>query len=144
MAKNDLKIKELMAKVAVQKEQLGLKPKCVLKTNGIFKYHAKDDDSYFNLNTVKNSQVLVKALAFLLKEVASVTEASKLLELDVPEFSHNGYSFQDYVDDFKSRLAVLKYEERKAHLELTEAKLSQLVSEETRTEMELDKIEKLL
>jgi hypothetical protein len=141
MAKNDDKIKELMAKVALQKEQLGAKPRVSWKTNGIFKFSPTE---HLNLNVVRGSDTLVNALAFLLEKNKSVVEAAKMLGVSAPTFKYNDYTLEDYVEDFKTRLAVIKYEDRKAQLEATEAKLSQLVSEEARTEMEIDKIEKLI
>jgi hypothetical protein len=42
------------------------------------------------------------------------------------------------------RLSILKWEAKKQELDATQSKLSQLVSEEARTEMELEKIAKSL
>lgn len=142
MAKNDDMIKQLMAKVAVQKEALGAKPKVSWKTNGVFKF---DDKEYFNINTVQSSEPLVRALAYLLQKSSMYSEASKQLDVPVPEdMGFGGYSVYEWSQDFKLRLSVLKWEEKKRQLEDTEKKLAALVSEEARTEMELEKIAKSL
>jgi hypothetical protein len=141
MAKNDDMIKQLMAKVAVQKEALGAKPKVSWKTNGVFQF---DKDSHLNLNTVSNEDKLVTALAHLLAQNSDTTEAAKILGVKPPKFLWCGYSVEDWVEDFKMRLSVLSWEARKTQLDATQAKLSQLVSEEARTEMELENIAKSL
>jgi len=141
MAKNDDAIKSLMAKVATQKQTLGSKPKVSWKTNGIFKFNS---DVHLNLNTVRDPIMLVDALALLLGMSKNRLEAGKALGVDVPDFSFNGYDISEWVDDFKTRIAVITWEAKKSALDLTEAKLAALVSEEARTEMELEKIAKSL
>jgi hypothetical protein len=141
MAKNDDMIKQLMAKVASQKESLGAKPKVSWKTNGVFKFNDKD---YFNLNTVSNVEQLVGALAHMLGNQRLLNDAGNRLGVVVADASYGGYTVHEWEEDFKLRIAVLKWDEKKKQLEETEKKLSMLVSEEARTEMELEKIAKSL
>ena len=141
MAKNDDAIKALMAKVAAQKESLGSKPKVSWKTNGIFKYN---NDIHLNLNTVREPIMLVDALALLLGMSKNRVEAGKMLGVVVPDFSFNGYDISEWVEDFNTRIATITWETKKAALDATQTKLSALVSEEARTEMELEKIAKSL
>jgi hypothetical protein len=141
MAKNDEVIKQLMAKIVSQKENLGVKPKVAWKTNAVFTY---SDKAYFNLNTVSRPYVLVEALACLLDKHSNHEKAAKMLGVDAPDFMWAGYSVKDYVDDFKARIAVLAWEEKKNMLDATQAKLTSMFSEEATTEIELDNIAKLL
>lgn len=141
MAKHDDKIKELMAKVEVQQSGLGTKPKASWLTNGIFKYK---DGSYFNLNTVKSHQQLVEALAAVLERQTVLQEAASRLGVQAEPVLWDGYSTEDWTADFKKRIEVILWEERKTQLEATKKKLGTLVSEEARTGMELENIEKLL
>jgi len=60
MTKHDAKIKQLLSKVDSEKKKLGIKPKISWNTNCLFRY---DDHRHFNLNTVKDTNVLVEALA---------------------------------------------------------------------------------
>jgi uncharacterized protein YlaN (UPF0358 family) len=60
------------------------------------------------------------------------------------EFQYNGFSAVDYIEDFKTRISLIKWNQKKELLTNTEKKLQSLVSEEARTEMELDSISKLL
>ncbi len=141
MAKNDDMIKQLMAKVATQKEALGTKPKPSWKTNALFKFNG---DTHFNLNTVSDSGKLVVALAHLLAQSDDTAKAAQMLGVAAPKFEWFGYSVEDWVDDFKMRISIIEWEAKKAKLDATQTKLSQLVSEEARTEMELESISKLL
>lgn len=141
MAKNDETIKLLMAKVAEQKEALGNKPRVSWRTNGLFKFN---DQASFNLNAVREEALLVEALAFILGKSQHRIEASKMLGVAAPKFEFNGYSMTDWFEDFKTRLSVLAWEAKKKQLDATEEKLSTLISEEARTETELDNITKSL
>lgn len=141
MDKNDDMIKQLMAKVASQKESLGTKPKVSWKTNGVFKFNDKD---YFNLNTVNNPEQLVNALAHMLGSQRALNEAGTRLGVVVADASFGGYTVYEWEEDFKLRISILNWEEKKRKLEETEKKLAALVSEEARTEMELEKIAKSL
>lgn len=141
MEKNDDRIKQLMAEVESRKAKLGTKPKATWLTNGVFKFSPSE---YFNLNTIQNSDKLVEALSFLINKTRDQDEAAQLLGVTEPSFEWNGYSIQDWLADFKTRLSIVTWESNKAKLDATQAKLSQLVSEEARTEMELDSISKSL
>ena len=142
MAKNDEMIKTLLAKVETQKKDLGDKPRASWRTNGIFKFDPLG--THFNLNTVADYSHLVEALAFLIQRKSALEAAGKELGVDAQEFKWNGYTYQDYVEDFKTRLTIVNWEHKKRLLDETKAKLSTLVSEEARTEMELESISKLL
>ena len=60
------------------------------------------------------------------------------------EFKWNGYSMDEWEEDFKTRIKAITWSEKKKVLDSTKTKLNQLVSEEARTEMELDSIKALL
>jgi hypothetical protein len=141
MEKNDDRIKQLMAEVESRKAKLGAKPKATWLTNGVFKFNSNE---YFNLNTIQNSDKLVEALSFLIGKTRDQKEAAQFLGVPDPNFEWGGYSIQDWLADFKTRLSIVTWEANKAKLDVTQSKLSQLVSEEARTEMELDSISKSL
>jgi 5-formaminoimidazole-4-carboxamide-1-beta-D-ribofuranosyl 5'-monophosphate synthetase len=80
----------------------------------------------------------------MLGQRQTLSEAATRLGVVVPEASFGGYTVYEWEEDFKLRISILKWEEKKRKLEETEKKLSALVSEEARTEMELEKIAKSL
>ena len=138
---NDDRIKVLLDAVELQQSQLGRKPRASYETNAIFRY---DDKRHLNINTVKNPNVLVEALAFLLEKQARSQEAAGLLDVSLSTFQWNGYSTEDYANDFKRRIEIINFAVRKTKLDATKKKLKTLVSEEARTGMELDEIADLL
>jgi hypothetical protein len=141
MSAHDDKIKVLLEKVEEQKAGLGTKPKASWETNGIFKY---TDGSYFNINTVKDPQRLVNALALLLEKESLQGQAAERLGVEAQSLDWNGFPVSDWEADFKKRIDIVKWQERKKQLEATKKKLKSLVSDEGKTEMALADIEKML
>jgi hypothetical protein len=50
----------------------------------------------------------------------------------------------EWEEDFKTRVRIIEYDKRKKTLDATKQKLNSLVSEEAKTEMELEEIAKAL
>lgn len=143
VAKNDGKIKQLMQKVEEQRAALGTKPRAKWNTNAVFKYPNGD---YVNLNTVNAGDFgkLVDAMAYLLTTEGLRAEASERLGVEAEPFTHGGYTIEEWEEDFKLRIGIVGYDGRKKKLAALEKKLKGLISEGTRTEMELEEIEGLL
>jgi hypothetical protein len=139
MNNNDSKIKELMEKVELQKAGLGPKPKAVYTTNCIVEINGR---TCKNLNIMTKSE-LVDCLSYILESNHWANEARKRLGLsEVDAVLESGYSAKDYEADFKIRLSILNYNERKQKLDQTEAKLKALMSEDARTANALEDLEK--
>jgi len=138
---NDDKIKVLLEAVETQQASLGKKPRAAWRTNAVFK---REGRSHLNINTVKDPLVLVGALAFLLESTACQQEAAERLGVQTKAFEWDGYTLEDWEEDFKLRIGIVQWQGRKAKLDITKKKLKSLITEETRTAMELDDIEKLL
>ena len=141
MSKFDKKIKALSEKVESERAVLGKKPRASWNTNAVFNY---DSSKFFNLNTIRDTSKLVDALSFLLERSTHVADAAERLGIETPEFVWYGYSLSDWEHDFKLRVEILNWDKRKKQLDNTEKKLSTLLSEEAKTEMELAELEKLL
>ena len=139
MSKNDNAIKDLLQKVEEQKKSLGTKERVSWITNGVFK---KGGD-FFNINTVNDPLVLVEALGFLIVQLEGFDKARFALGVS-GDFKWDGYTYNDWQEDFKTRIKIIEYDKKKKVLDATKAKLNSLVSEEARTEMELDDIKKIL
>ena len=125
MSNNDAKIKTLLATIEAKRSNLGTKPKAVWRTNGILKFN---DGTLANINALTHTDKCVEAVAFLLKEQSFRKEAAKLLEVE-----YTDQSIDDYVQDFKLRVAILKWETEKRKLEALESKLKDLRSEDAKT-----------
>lgn len=137
---NDAVIKDLLQKVEDQKASLGTKEKVAWNTNGVFKYRGGD---FFNLNTVTDPTVLANALAVLISQESSFKDACKRLGIKA-DYKWDGYAVSDWEEDFLTRMRVIEWDKKKKTLDTTKAKLNTLVSEEAKTEMELEDIKKLL
>ncbi len=56
----------------------------------------------------------------------------------------SGYDVQDWIDDIKSKLDILTINEERSKLEEMEIKLMELLSNEKKVELEINKIESML
>lgn len=56
----------------------------------------------------------------------------------------SGYSIEDWIADIKSRLEVMAYKEEENRLKAMESKLDRLLSNEKKTELEIDEIASFL
>ena len=124
MAKNDKKVKELLVQIEEKKNSLGARPRASWKTNGLLKY----GDEAVNINTVMTTEKCVEAVTHLLKEQYFKKNASDYL----------GVAFvagdaDDYLQDFKLRAEMLKWDKENAKLKVLEAKLKELRSEDAKT-----------
>lgn len=138
-SKNDLKIKELTARVEEQQAKLGKKPKAVFITNAVFTEGAELGNP-LNLNVLKKEQ-LIKLITKLFSLKIAHEEAVKFLGVEIPLLVSN-YSISDWLEDIKTRLKILDFEENQKKLDLTKENLQKLLSEDARTELELENIEK--
>jgi len=138
---NDEKIKLLLTTVEAVRATLGTKPKGKWTTNALFKY---PNGNSFNLNTIKDPQQLVHALSFLLENENLRATAAERLDVETEPFVWDGYKISEWEEDFKLRIAIVNWDVRKKQLTAAEKKLNSLISEGTRTEMELDDIAALL
>ena len=138
---NDDKIKALLTAVETKRANLGTRPKGERQTNGLFKYRS---DKTFNIHTIKNTDAFLDALAFLYEGKLLREKAAEQLGIEVPDFKWNGYTIEQWTADFKLRIAVLQYEKKKKQLAAAEKVLNDRMSEGSRTELELEDLEKLL
>jgi len=139
---NDDKIKTLLTAVDAKRANLGTRPKGERATNGLFKW--REGQGQFNVHTVKDVTILVDAMAFLLEGKGLREQASEELGVDPAPFKWNGFTVEQWGVDFKLRIAVLTYEKNKRALAVAEKKLKTLMSEGTKTELELEGFAELL
>jgi len=141
MSKNDDKIKELLKVVEDKRAKLGERSRAALKTNGIFKH---DLVSHTNINTIRSIPACIAVVSLILQEKHFTEEAAKLLEVEADEVTWNGFSFEDWIHDFKLRASLLTWESEKKKLEVLEKKLSDLRSEDAKTEAAIEDLVKEL
>lgn len=141
MSNNDNRIKELIEIIEQKRVSLGTKPKTSWNTNGIFKFN---ESKHINLNTVYDPNIIVSALSHIIMHNSSSIEASKILGVDNVVIEYDGYCLDDWISDFKLRINQINWAFEKKELDKKEEQLKSLISEDARTEMALDIIEKEL
>ena len=141
MNKNDEVIKELLKQVEKQKKELGVRERASLVTNGLF-VNGNNSNDILNINTVNDVNILIRATRLLIKDDLAHKKACELLEIDLVENDRKpcGYTFDEWITDFKTRIRIIEWNKRKRKLSATTKKLNTLMSTDARTESELDTI----
>ena len=95
------------------------------------------DGTRHNIHTLT-----AEALTFLLVKLNSYVLSMKSLKINT--LSISGYSINDWTADIKLKLDIISQKEEENKLKVLESKLAALLSNDKKTELELDNIEKLL
>lgn len=134
MSKNDDRILELKKQIDIKKKMLIEKKvrftpetNCVLELDGV----------KYNLNVCADD-----ALAMLMIKLNAYVMSAKDLNIPVPKIS--GYSINMWINDIKSKLAVSTLKREENELKKMESKLDKLLSDDKKTELEIDEIAALL
>ncbi len=136
----DKKIEELFAVVKAQKievEKAEKESKRSWNTNCSFKLYGTTP---VNLQTASEDNVF-KSLTELLTFKNTAEEALEILGLK-KEIKHDGYSFNEWVEDFQKRIATIQLKAKKEKLKTLEDRLTSIVSPEQKRQMELEAIMK--
>lgn len=132
--KNDERILEMRKQIAEKKEKVGKLKRFVPITNCILTLK----ENVSNIN-VLSKESLIEHLVILNLYKKSAEELGLL-----NDFSYNGYHINDWIEDIKNKLDVLSKKEEESKLKAMESKLEKLLSEEKKTELEIDEIADLL
>ena len=144
MTKNDERVAKLIKEVNKRKESISKTERAKWLTNGSFRYSEHYADGSFNLQVVQDENVLVKALAFLLTWMGNYEEAASRLNVDCEEVKWMGFTVEEWQTDFETRLAKIRLTAEKKKLAALEAQLNSLMSDELKTDLQLQEIEALL
>ena len=136
-------IEELFGVVQVKREEIKKIEKPEWKTNCSFVSPLNPTSNPRNIRTIVDiSEIRAKVAELLLLNDYS-EKASGLLDIE-NESTWLGFSIEDWVSDFKTRVSVLMLTKKKKDLDSLEKRLDKLVSKEKREEMELLAIKKEL
>ncbi|MBR5604202.1 MAG: hypothetical protein IKW51_08335 [Bacteroidales bacterium] len=86
----------------------------------------------------------IESSELLLIKVNMMAMSAKDLGLDISKVIISGYSLADWIDDIKNYMKVQSYKDEKRKLEKLEKQLDALLSDDKRTELEIDSIAALL
>jgi len=142
MAKTDKKTLELIETVKRERAEIAKLDRPSYKTNLSFTYIEGNRGSATNLNVETDVKKLILMAAFLTEKENSYKGAAKLLGVEkVPDFTWDGYTVAEWMQDIKTRIAKVQISAKKAKLETLEARLKKIISPELQAELELADIE---
>lgn len=129
---NDDKILLLQKQIEEKKAKIEGSKRFVPVTNCVLKFR----EQAYNLNVLQR-----EGLTLLLVELHVLNDKALEMELDLVL---SGYNIQDWIQDVASKLSVLDVREEMSKLKQMEQKLSELLSNEKRVELEIEAIAELL
>lgn len=132
MSKNDEKIVALQTKITEKKSKFSKVKKFMPDTNCSLELFGQR----YNLNTLQKADLeylLVVVNMFKLSAASLATEIYL-----------SGYHVNLWISDIKQKLDILKNKLEEANLKTLQEKLDKLLSNEKRTELEIENIAKLL
>lgn len=133
MGKNDDKIIMLRKQIEDKKSTLKRVGKFIPITNCTLPI----DEVRYNLNVLTDYD-----LTMLLLKLNIYKISAENLKLD--NVLIGGYQISEWMSDIKAKLEILNYNKEERMLKQLETKLTTMLSEEKKTELELDEIEKML
>lgn len=134
MSKNDDRIIELKNQIEIKKKELANKRvKFTPETNCVLELEGTN----YNLN-VCTEEILTLLMIKLNTYIISAND----LGVSVPTMS--GYPIDLWISDIKNKLAVTTIKREETNLKKMEAKLDKLLSDDKKTELELDEIASFL
>ena len=139
---NDQKVLALFAKLNEKKKEIAKAEKPKWETNcsiGI----SNNLSEKRNIQVISDLQDIVELHSFLLMRENYWQESCRKLQINSP-FKWQGYTVQEWTNDFVTRIAQIQISQKKKDLEKMEKTLNGLVSLEQRREMELAELEKAL
>lgn len=132
MSKNDERVLQLKKIIDEKKSELKEVKRFTPLTNCVLSL----ENQKYNLNVLQLDDLkwlLVKLNMYLM----SAKDLNVKLEI-------SGYNIEDWLEDTKSKIEILEHKKKESELKELEKELDKLLSDEKRTELELDKIAELL
>jgi hypothetical protein len=139
---NDQKVLALFAKLSEKKKEIAKAEKPKWETNCSIGYSDKLGEK-MNIQVISDLKDIVELHAFLTLREEAWQSSCITLHIDLP-FKWQGYTVQEWTNDFVTRIAQIQISQKKKELEKLEKILNGLVSLEQRREMELAELEKAL
>lgn len=134
--KNDETILLLKKKVELQREELAKLPRSLQsETSTVFRPNTEN----MNLRVMS-----VEQLKLLKVKLHTYKMAALDLNMDLDEFTISGFTIDKWMHDIDTQISVLTRAEKEKKLKETENTLNKLLSDDKRTELELEALAKML
>jgi hypothetical protein len=146
MASTDKQTLALIEQVKTKKAAIASAEKPVYQTNCSFSYVEGTKSGAINLHIETDVKKLISIAAFLVERssVYLVTAKNVFGIEKPPEFTWDGFSVNDWLNDLKLRVTKIGIVAEKQKLEALEARLKKIISPEKLRELELEAITKEL
>lgn len=135
-AKNDERILMLKKQIEEKKNELGKQPRFSPITTCLFNYNGNK----VNIHALTS----VKEINALLVHFHVYEMAASDLGISCEDVLFDGFSVTDWMEDLICKKAVIEYAEKKTQLVTLEKKLDKLLSDDKKTELEIDAIAGLI
>lgn len=133
--KNDEMILQLKKKVEEQKAELAKLPRTLHpETSTVL----RQDTENMNLRVMS-----VEQLKLLKVKLHTYDMAAADLEIGIDEFTISGFTIDKWMHDIDMQISVLTRAEKEKKLKETEATLNRMLSDDKRTELELQELAKM-
>lgn len=142
MSSEDQEILELIQEVNKQKAAIAKAEKPIWKTNCSFSYTEGVRNNAINIQVCADKNALVKIAAFLLSQVRCYQQAQESLGINDTQFTWDGYTIEEWMNDLESRAKKIQVSDQKSKLEKLESRLNNIVSPEARRKLELEAIKR--
>lgn len=134
MSKNDDRILELKKQIEAKKKSISeRKIRFIPETNCVLNM----DETTINLNVCSDDTLLLLLIRLNLYLMSAK-------DLNMTDFEISGYSVTAWIKDIKSKLEVSDLKKEESDLKKMESKLDKLLSDDKKTELEIDEIAALL
>ena len=131
MSKNDERVLQLKKLIETKKAELSTQ-RFVPMTNCVLDM----EDKKYNLNVLQE-----KELEFLMVKLNAYSMSADNLKINLVI---SGYGVNEWLTDISGKLAVIIDKKKRDELKTLESKLDKMLSDEKKTELELDEIAALL
>lgn len=131
MSKNDERVLQLKKLIETKKAELSTQ-RFVPITNCVLDM----EDKKYNLNVLQE-----KELEFLMVKLNAYSMSADNLKINLVI---SGYGVNEWLTDISGKLAIITDKKKRDELKALEAKLNKMLSDEKKTELELDEIAALL
>ena len=134
--KNDERILTLKKQIEEKKTNLGKSPRFSPVTTCLLDYNG----SRLNLHTLNSTKDIDPMLTYFNMWVISAEN----IYVDPANIMFSGFSVLDWMADLRSKREVVVYQEESKKLDALNKQLEKLLSDDKKTELELDSIAELL
>ena len=137
MSKNDDRILTLKKQIEEKKKELGKQPRFSPVTTCMFTLNGGNRVNIHALTSVNSINMALVGFNIY-------AMSAENLGINIEDVLVDGFSVADWMEDLNAKKAVVEYNAKKAQLNELEKKLDKLLSDDKKTELEIDAIADLL